>query len=169
VFLGVCVVKGLRPSADVPQPDTHPPYTLCCKQRPKCNSTERSTGRSKPFFEFFSGRIGLNLAFFFRFYCSVGRRSQAFVTDLAVIPVFTTGPQLAANLSRNFTFIRLGGLQFRIFGNSGDTGNPKLLFCEPGEASPTPPLVSHLIPVWRRFIPSDPKALHPIRESGCRS
>ena len=104
--------------------------------------------------------------FFFWFYCSVGRGSQALVTDRRLVPVFTSGPQLAANLSRNLTFIRLGGHQFTIFGNSGDPGNSKLLFCEPVKLPLPPPWVSHPIPVWRRFIPPWPRGLYPIGESG---
>ena len=57
----------LQPSACVLQPETPPPIALCCKQRPKYKSTERSTGRSKPFFAFFGGQIWPNFSPVFPF------------------------------------------------------------------------------------------------------
>jgi hypothetical protein len=61
------ITRFLQPSACVPQPETPPPITLCCKQRLNPNSKGLSTELSKPFFAFFGGRIRPNFSLLFPF------------------------------------------------------------------------------------------------------
>jgi len=54
-------------------------------------------------------------------------------------------------------------------GRFGPYGNPKVYFLVNHPSSPTPPLVSHPIPVWRRFIPLFSGDTIPIGESSNQS
>jgi hypothetical protein len=72
--------------------------------------------------------------------------------------------RLEAKLSRNSSFIRLGGINLRSLAIPAILASPKLL----GYRSLPPPQVSQTIPIWRRFNPDMGPKFQPLIRSGSK-